>query len=111
MALAILAVAGVGSAFVSDWFIKALEPTMNGLGVSDAFAGLVVVAIAGNAVENATGLVLAAKGKSDLAVSVVKNSVSQISAFLFPVLVLDLAAVHPPPDLRARARCTSARWR
>ncbi len=87
-ALAILAVAGVGSAFVSDWFIKALEPTMNGLGVSDAFAGLVVVAIAGNAVENATGLVLAAKGKSDLAVSVVKNSVSQISAFLFPVLVL-----------------------
>ena len=88
MALTILAVAGVGSAFVSDWFIKALEPTMNGLGVSDAFAGLVVVAIAGNAVENATGLVLAAKGKSDLAVSVVKNSVSQISAFLFPVLVL-----------------------
>ena len=87
-ALAILALAGVGSAFVSDWFIKALEPAMNGLGVSDAFAGLVVVAIAGNAVENATGLVLAAKGKSDLAVSVVKNSVSQISAFLFPVLVL-----------------------
>ena len=88
VALTILAVAGVGSAFVSDWFIKALEPTMNGLGVSDAFAGLVVVAIAGNAVENATGLVLAGKGKSDLAVSVVKNSVSQISAFLFPVLVL-----------------------
>ena len=87
-ALTILAVAGIGSAFVSDWFIKALEPTMNGLGVSDAFAGLVVVAIAGNAVENATGLVLAAKGKSDLAVSVVKNSVSQISAFLFPALVL-----------------------
>ena len=88
VALVILAVAGVGSAFVSDWFIKALEPTMSALGVSDAFAGLVVVAIAGNAVENATGLVLAAKGKSDLAVSVVKNSVSQISAFLFPLLVL-----------------------
>ena len=55
---------------------------------SQAFAGLVIVAIAGNAVENATGLVLASKGQSDLAISVVKNSVAQIAAFLFPVLVL-----------------------
>jgi Ca2+:H+ antiporter len=87
-AITLLAVAGVGSAFVSDWFIKALEPAMSGIGVSDAFAGLVVVAIAGNASENAAGVVLAAKGKSDLAVSVVKNSVAQIAAFLFPLLVL-----------------------
>ena len=47
-----------------------------------------IVAIAGNAVENVTGIVLAAKGKSDLAISVVKNSVAQIAAFLFPALVL-----------------------
>ena len=84
----LLGIAGVGSAFVSDWFIHALEPAIEQLGVSQAFAGLVIVAIAGNAVENATGLVLAAKGKSDLAISVVKNSVAQIAAFLFPVLVL-----------------------
>ena len=31
---------------------------------------------------------LAWKGKADLAISVVKNSVAQIAAFLFPVLVL-----------------------
>ena len=47
-----------------------------------------IVAIAGNAVEHVVGVVLAAKGKSDLAVSVVKNSVAQIAAFLFPALVL-----------------------
>lgn len=47
-----------------------------------------IVAIAGNAVENTTGIVLAQKGKSDLAVSVVKNSVAQVAAFLFPLLVL-----------------------
>jgi Ca2+:H+ antiporter len=87
-AVAILAAAGAASAFVSDWFVHALEPAMKGIGVSNAFAGLVVVAIAGNAVENATGLVLAHKGQADLAVSVVKNSVAQIAAFLFPVLVL-----------------------
>ena len=53
-----------------------------------AFAGLVIVAIAGNAVENVSGIVLAAKGRSELAISVVKNSVAQIAAFLYPLLVL-----------------------
>jgi Ca2+:H+ antiporter len=84
----LLLAGGAGSAFVSDWFISALRPTIDQFGISEAFAGLVIVAIAGNAVENATGLVLANKGQADLAISVVKNSVAQIAAFLFPVLVL-----------------------
>jgi Ca2+:H+ antiporter len=86
--LTLLAIAGTASAFVSDWFINGLAPAINQLGISQAFAGLVIVAIAGNAVENTAGLVLAWKGRSDLAISVVKNSVAQIAAFLFPVLVL-----------------------
>ena len=86
--MGLLAVSGAGSAFVSDWFINGLAPAIHELGISQAFAGLVIVAIAGNAVENATGLVLAWKRRSDLAISVVKNSVAQIAAFLFPVLVL-----------------------
>ena len=47
-----------------------------------------IVAIAGNAVENVVGVFLAAKGRADLAISVVKNSVAQIAVFLFPALVL-----------------------
>ncbi|HSZ69811.1 MAG TPA: hypothetical protein VK756_05565 [Solirubrobacteraceae bacterium] len=86
--LTLLVVAGVGSAFVSDWFVGALSPAIAVLHISQAFAGLVIVAIAGNAVENTAGLVLAWKGRSDLAISVVKNSVAQIAAFLFPLLVL-----------------------
>ena len=86
--MTLLAIGGVGSAFVSDWFVAALRPTIDALGVSDAFAGLVIVAIAGNAVENFAGIVLASKGKSDLAISVVKNSVAQVAAFLYPALVL-----------------------
>ncbi len=88
LTIALLAIAGVASAFVSDWFINALSPAIEQLNISQAFAGLVIVAIAGNAVEHAAGLVLAAKGHSDLAISVVKNSVAQIAAFLFPLLVL-----------------------
>jgi Ca2+:H+ antiporter len=88
LSIALLAAGGAGSAFVSDWFVAALRPTIDRLGVSDAFAGLVVVAIAGNAVENVAGLVLAHKGQYDLAISVVKNSVAQVAAFLYPALVL-----------------------
>ena len=86
--LVLLAIAAVASAFVSDWFINALLPAIDVLHISQAFAGLVIVAIAGNAVENTTGLVLSWKGRSDLAISVVKNSVAQIAAFLFPLIVL-----------------------
>jgi Ca2+:H+ antiporter len=88
IALAVLAGSGVGAAFVSDWFVTALDPAVKSLGISKAFTGLVIVAIAGNAVENVVGITLAAKGKTDLAVSVVKNSVAQIAVFLFPALVL-----------------------
>jgi Ca2+:H+ antiporter len=84
----LLALGGAGAAFVSDWFVAALRPTIDQLHISEAFAGIVIVAIAGNAVENVAGLVLARKGKADLAISVVKNSVAQIAAFLYPVLVL-----------------------
>jgi Ca2+:H+ antiporter len=88
LSVVMLAVSGTGAAFVSDWFISALDPAVKAIGISKEFAGLVLVAIAGNAVENTTGVVLAAKGQSDLAISVVKNSVAQIAAFLFPALVL-----------------------
>jgi Ca2+:H+ antiporter len=87
-ALVLLSVGGVGAAFVSDWFITALTPSMDRLGIPKAFAGLVIVAIAGNAVENTAGVTLALKGQADLAISVIKNSVAQITAFLFPALVL-----------------------
>jgi Ca2+:H+ antiporter len=88
LTLALLIAGGVASAFVSEWFVNGLEPAIGVLHISQAFAGLVIVAIAGNAVENTAGLVLAYKRRSDLAISVVKNSVAQIAAFLFPVLVL-----------------------
>jgi Ca2+:H+ antiporter len=88
LALGLLTVAGVGAGFVSDWFVDALRPAIHQLHISQEFAGLVIVAIAGNAVENAVGVRLAAKGSSDLAISVVLSSVAQIAAFLFPLLVI-----------------------
>ena len=55
--------------------------------MSEAFAGLVVVAIAGNAVENVVGVQLAARNRPDFAISVIINSALQVALFLTPVLV------------------------
>ena len=83
-----LLLAGVGAAFVSDWFVDALKPAMSSLGMSEAFAGLVVVAIAGNAVENVVGVQVMLADKGDLAISVILNSSLQVALALTPVLVL-----------------------
>jgi len=88
LCMTLLAAAAIMAAFVSEWFISALTPAIESLHISKAFAGFVIVAIAGNAAENVTGIVLAAKGQSDLAISVVKNSVAQIAVLLFPLLIL-----------------------
>jgi Ca2+:H+ antiporter len=98
----ILASAGVAAALVSDWFVAALRPATATLGMSEAFAGLVVVAIAGNAVENVVGVQLAARNRPDFAISVIMNSALQIALVLTPVLVFaslffatDLTLVFP----------------
>ncbi|HUR50672.1 MAG TPA: calcium/proton exchanger [Mycobacteriales bacterium] len=88
LALTVLAVAGLAAAVVSEWFVHALEPAIDTFGISQAFAGLVVVAIAGNAVENVVGIQLAARNRMDYAVSLILQSPLQIALVLAPVLVL-----------------------
>jgi Ca2+:H+ antiporter len=83
----VLGAAGVAAALTSDWFVSALEPATRAMHMSQDFAGLVVVAIAGNAVENVVGVQLAARNRPDFAISVIVNSALQIALLLTPVLV------------------------
>jgi Ca2+:H+ antiporter len=88
LAVVLLAAASGLAALVSDWFVHALEPAIEALGISQAFAGLVIVAIAGNAIENVVGIQLAAKNQADYALSVIINSPLQVALVLAPTLVL-----------------------
>jgi Ca2+:H+ antiporter len=88
LTLLVLTAAGAGAAFVSDWFVQMLVPAMKTLDINDTFAGLVIVAIAGNAIENFVGIQLAYRNQPDYAVSVIMNSSLQIALGLFPLLVL-----------------------
>ncbi len=88
LAIVVLVGAGIGSAFVSDWFIAALTPAINALHISQGFTGLVIVALAGNAVENVVGIQFAARNQPDFAISVILNSSLQVALGLIPALVL-----------------------
>lgn len=87
-AVAGLLATSLAAAAVSDWFVAALTPALQATHVSQAFAGLVVVAIAGNAVENLVGVRLMWRGRPDYAVSVILQSPLQIALVLAPALVL-----------------------
>jgi Ca2+:H+ antiporter len=88
VATAVLVVASIGAAVVSEWFVAALEPAIEALHISQAFAGIVIVAIAGNAVENVAGIRLAAKNRPDYAMSVILSSSLMIALVVCPALVL-----------------------
>jgi Ca2+:H+ antiporter len=114
LTLGVLGVASVAAAFASDWFVGALRPATESMGLSQTFTGLVVVAIAGNAVENLVGIQLAARNQADYAVSVILNSPLQIALGLTPILVLlsfllgtaHLILVLPPLLVAALALAT-----
>ncbi len=88
LTLIVLAAAGVAAGFVSDWFVDALQPAMATLGINDVFAGLIVVALPGNAIENLVGIQLSFKNKADYAVSVITNSSRQVAMVLYPLLII-----------------------
>jgi len=88
LAVTVLVLASLAAALVSEWFVSALEPAIETLHISQAFAGIVVVAIAGNAVENVAGIRLAARNRPDYAMSVILNSSLLIALCVIPALVL-----------------------
>lgn len=88
LAIGMLAIAAVGAAFVSDWFVAALTPATTALGINDTFAGLIIVAIAGNAVENVVGIQLALKNQTEYALQVILQSPVQVAMTVAPLIVL-----------------------
>ncbi len=95
--LILLVVASAGAALVSDWFVGALEPATHSLGLTQVFTGLVVVAIASNAVEHAVGIRFALKAKPAYALSTTLSSPLQVALLLTPALVLLSNVIGPTP--------------
>lgn len=57
-------------------------------GISEAFIGLIILPIVGNAAEHVTAVLVATKNKMDLAIGVAVGSSIQIALFVTPIVVL-----------------------
>jgi len=87
-ALLSLVLGGLATAFVSEWFVEAARPAADSLGLTAPFIGLIVVGIAGNAVEHGASVILAWRGAGELAGATVVASVLQVGCLLYPLAVV-----------------------
>jgi Ca2+:H+ antiporter len=97
IALAALAAATIGIAFVAEIFVGAVQEASLSLGMSKAFVGFIVVSLVGGAAEMASAFSGARKNRLDLSVGIAMGSSTQISLFVAPVLLFLSYAVSPAP--------------
>jgi Ca2+:H+ antiporter len=92
-----LVAASLLAAWMSEILVGAAEGTGTALGMSQAFIGIVVLAIVGGAAESGSAIALARANRMDLAVGIALGSCIQIALFVAPVLVLASYVVAPRP--------------
>jgi len=75
-------------AVCAEFLVEAIPEMVDDSPVSEAFIGLIILPIVGNAAEHVTAVTVAAKNKMDLAIGVAVGSSIQIALFVTPVVVL-----------------------
>lgn len=96
-ALVTLVGTSVFVAFMSEILVGAVEGTAQALGMSQAFIGLVVLAVVGGAAESSSAVVMGVRNRVDLSISIAIGSSIQIALFVAPLLVLASYVVGPQP--------------
>ncbi len=92
-----LAIAGVAVGVMSEVLVGSITEASESIGLSEFFIGAIVVAIVGNAAEHWVAVLVAYKGKMDLAVNIAIGSSAQVALFVAPVLVFASFVVGPSP--------------
>ena len=87
----------------SEILVNALEPTVEALGVSELFIGIIVIPLIGNLAEHVVGVTLAYKNKMDFSLITSIGSATQIALFATPILVFFGLFVGNPLDARLHA--------
>ena len=98
-AVSILAGATVLVALMSEFLVGALEHTVEELGLSELFVGLIIVPLISNAAEHFSAIILAAKDKMSVSIEIAIGSSVQIALFVAPALVFISLLVGEPMDL------------
>lgn len=86
-AVLVLGAATAVVAWLSEVLVGVTTEASHALGLSQAFVGLFLVPVIGNAAEHASAVVVARKGQMDLAFQIAAGSSAQVALFVAPVLV------------------------
>ena len=87
VALGVLLGSAAALTLTSEILVHALEPTVEALGISELFIGIIVIPLIGNLAEHVVGITLAYKNKMDFSLITSIGSATQIALFAAPVLV------------------------
>jgi Ca2+:H+ antiporter len=102
VALAVLCLATIVTAFVTNSLVGSLEAFASRAHLSDFFVAIVIVAIVGNATEHGSAVLLARRGKLRLATEISLASSAQVAGLLIPLVALVSWAIKPPLALSFR---------
>ncbi|KAL8631271.1 hypothetical protein Q9189_003035 [Teloschistes chrysophthalmus] len=72
----------------AEFLVASINGLVDHTSISQAFIGLIILPIVGNAAEHVTAVIAASKNKMDLAIGVAVGSSIQIALFITPVIVL-----------------------
>jgi len=88
MSLFFLAAITVLVAVCSEYLVDSIEGITKAWGISETFAGMVLLPIVGNAAEHLTAVTVSMKNKMDLAIGVAVGSSQQIAMMVTPLMVI-----------------------
>ncbi|KAL8947310.1 MAG: hypothetical protein Q9222_006397 [Ikaeria aurantiellina] len=75
-------------ALCAEFMVDSINALVVNTPLSEAFVGLIILPIVGNAAEHVTAVTVAAKNKMDLAIGVAVGSSIQIATFITPIVVI-----------------------
>src|SRR5436305_3706275 len=88
LAIGLLLIATIGTAWNSELLVSAIEPVTRLIGWSPIFIGLVIIPIVGNAAEHSSAVYIAIRDRVDLSMAIAAGSSIQVATFVAPLLVL-----------------------
>jgi len=88
VAIVMLGTVTIFVAVCSEFLVASLEDVTTVWGITETFAGMILLPIVGNAAEHLTAVTVAMKNKLDLSIGVAVGSSQQIAMMVIPLLVI-----------------------
>jgi Ca2+:H+ antiporter len=87
LSITVLALSAIGTGFMSEILVEAIEPTIRETGISRVFIGLIVIPLVGNIAEHLAAVRLAWLNQLDFAMGIAFNSALQVALAVSAIAV------------------------